>query len=152
MPRRAKTSVMLRLKGGKLEPLGPWDAEILAAAKDGDEFLASLSSTKTMPKLFNKYWAVLDRLVQNTHLSEKWPTSRDLSDALMVRAKHVDYYETIGGTVVVRPYSPAELSEEDFQRFYDDAIDYVCAVLVPGLDRDALTEARTIVCNGDDAL
>jgi len=125
---------------------------VLAQFHEGEAFSCTLRSTRKPPKLFSKYWAVLKRVIDGTSLSERWPTPNALSHALMTRAGHHEAYETIGGSVMVIPRSPAELSEEEFRQFYDPAIDYVCQVLCPGLDRHALEEARQIVFSDDDML
>lgn len=153
MTRQAASSFVARIERGKLTPVTGYDAEILSQYAEGTELVCRVSTPKGRSKLLSKYFAVLDRLIEGTYASDKWPTKDALSRHLLTRLGHVRHFETTGNMVIMEPISPSEMPAKDFENFYTEAMALIPVEVVPGIDMHALTEERRIAyLEEDDSL
>lgn len=149
MSRHAATSMIVRCERGKLVPATSYDAELLEGYKEGEEFVCRLTLPKGRSKLMSKYYAILERLIENTEASERWPTKEALTNHLLARLGYVKHFETNGNRVIMEPIRLSEMSATDFKGFYEAAMAIIAADIVPGIDMHALCEERVIAYTDD---
>src|SRR4051812_26043393 len=132
MSRRSdRPSIMMRVVAGpRLEPIGPHDAEVLGAYKVGTELTVEPKNVKNN-RFLAKYWSILSRVVENTD----WTSTKALNKALMMEMKLVNHVRLFDGSLLVEPMSLSELDQEEFERFYSDALDFICREVMPNVDR-----------------
>ena len=130
MARRDRPSIMVRVTGHGLAPLGPYDAEVLAGFRIGAELSAELKQARHSG-LNSKYWAILGRVVDNSD----WPSARALNKALLMEAKHVSHTRLMDGSLLVEPRDLSDLDGPEFEQFYSTALDFICEHVLPGMDR-----------------
>jgi hypothetical protein len=139
MPRRSdRPAIMMRVVAGpRLEPVGPYDAEILSAYPVGSELTVEPRKVKNN-KLLAKWWAVLGRVVENTD----WVSARALNKAVLMELKLVNHTRLFDGSLLVEPMSLADLDDEELSRVYDEGVNFLCEHVIRGMDRAELEAIR----------
>jgi hypothetical protein len=59
----------------------------------------------------------------------------------MMEMKLVNHVRLFDGSLLVEPMSLSELDQEEFERFYSDALDFICREVMPNVDRSELEAA-----------
>jgi len=134
---RDRPSMLMRVKPHGLVPAGPWDAELYAELKTDAVVKVEVKQARSNP-LNAKYWAILGRVVENTH----WPSARALNKALLMEANHIERVRLMNGEMLAEPRSLSDLEGPEFEAFYDWAIQFICTEVLPGTDPKALEEMR----------
>jgi hypothetical protein len=79
----SKPGVIVRKsKAGSLSPVSAFDAETLDAFIPNTEFDLKPRTRRSLPQQ-RLYWAMLANMIDATWLSEKWPTTSHLHEALL---------------------------------------------------------------------
>lgn len=104
---------------GKLTPADPYTAERLDSYRNGSVMLMQpvVDSQSWKRK---KYWAILGRVVRDC--PSPWKTVKEASNELKRALGVVDMGTTISGTTVRYPKSLNDLTEPEFEDFYEDAM------------------------------
>lgn len=122
-------------KGGALHPFNE-EAESFIKKKNHKMVLAKVSEPRNLAHL-RKFFAMIDVIYENqSHYSKD-----ELVNLCKIRAGHVVYCKTKDG--IERwpsSISFAKLEQSKFNDFYDRAVDWVCAEVIPGLDKGCLSD------------
>ncbi len=96
-------------------------------------------------RLHNKFFAMLGIILQN---QEYFTSTDDLLDVCKLSIGHVRVIETRNGQVrVPKSISFASMDDIEFDGFYNKAVDWMLAKVIPGLQRqhlDAEVEAKLL--------
>lgn len=135
MARRAsdKASVLLRVTRRGLEPVTPYDGELLSRYPVESDVEATLTQPKSEGQ-FRLFWVVLGRVLECTD----YLSTEDLATALKVRLRKVEAVTLIGGGMHVIPRSFRDFERQEFAEFFDAAMDVLASEVVPGLDIELL--------------
>lgn len=96
-------------------------------------------------KFHKKYFALLQVTMANLpeHLEVKYPAIERLRWELTVQTGHFDMHQCLNGTMVPIPHSIkfAKMPQEEFERLYDDTVNFIVRHILTGIDEAALREA-----------
>ncbi|HVL73676.1 MAG TPA: hypothetical protein VM434_17545 [Beijerinckiaceae bacterium] len=136
MSKRAdKPTIFVRTTAsGMLAPVSAYDAEVLARYPVETVFRAEPDTKRDMA-LSAKLWCVLGRAVDNT---DAFPDSRALCTALLIHHGYVQRTRLLGGGELVEPRSLTDFDKQEFETFYELAVQTICAEIIPGMSREAL--------------
>lgn len=107
--------VMRRTRQG-LEPVSPYDAEILDQYVVGEVLLVAVQRQKN-PGLVRLYWRILGMVYPNT----QFPSAATLHKALLIAAGYVDRTMTIHGHTIDEAMSLKDMSQEMFSAYFEAA-------------------------------
>ena len=84
------------------------------------------------------FFGVLKKVAEN---SDTWTDVDSLRDALLLETRHVDYVQDLTEKVYMTPKSLrfASMSQAEFQIVFDDVMRVIETQILPGIDREALT-------------
>ncbi len=133
--RAPEKAIVMRCTGKALVPTDRLSEEAMEKAK-GKTMLVFTERPRN-PKHHAKMMAMLNVVVNN---QDTFPSIEKLLTYIKLRIGHTDSYIVDGKTVVVpRSISFASLSQDDFEQFYERAVDVILTEVVPpGLRRSAL--------------
>lgn len=120
---RAKPGIIIRKTGAGLVPASAIDAEQLDAWKIGTEFDAKPRTKRSNPQ--NRlYWKILANVLEATSLSDLYPTSTKLHEALLRGLGYVTVTYDLDGAPHLTPDSTAfnEMDAEEFRTYFDKAM------------------------------
>lgn len=117
MPKPDRPACIMRRVRGGLEPVSPYDAEVLDDYPVGTILVVEMRRDKN-PGLLALYWHILGKVVPNT----QFPNTRALSKALLVSTGHVDRTLTMTGAYLDEPASISEMNHEEFGTYYEQAM------------------------------
>lgn len=107
---------------GKLSPADAFSAERLDSYRNGTTMFVQ-PITDPQSKKRRKFWAILG-LVLNS-CETRWRTTKDAANDIKRFFGLVDEGGTIGGVRIMYPRSLNDLSEPEFEEFYEDAMLYL---------------------------
>lgn len=124
MSKRSKPAIIVK-KGndGGISPVSAYDAEQLDAMPAGTEF-DLVSRTKRSNPQNRLYWKLLSEMIAATSLSDAFPRSHDLHEALLKDLGYVITRHWIDSKDTVEPDSTAfeAMDPEDFRVYFDKAM------------------------------
>lgn len=127
-----------------LVPMYDSDYDEKKRLKVGDTVLCSIKRPRNY-EFFKKFWALLRLTVENLpYLIQQ--QMQICSEEDMLRCLKIDLglYSTVwhGGKEIIVPgsISFALMDEEEFERFFNRAVDAILSTYLRGTDRDALIE------------
>lgn len=131
------TAVLMRKRLKMLEPIDDDGRRLLARMAPGR--VVSVEIKRPRNVLFHrKFFAMLNLILQN---QEHYTSIDDLLDVCKLRVGHVKVIQTKHGDVrVPKSISFAEMDETAFAEFYERAVDWMVAEVIPGLDKAALEQ------------
>lgn len=135
--RAPEKAIVMRCTGKALVPTDVLSEEAMEKAK-GKTVLV-FTERPRHPKHHAKLMAMLNVVVNNQSM---FPTIEKLLTYIKLRIGHTDSYVVDGKTVVVpRSISFASMSQDDFEAFYERAVDVILTEVVPpGLRRSTLRD------------
>ena len=124
--------IMLQKQFDTLRPVGEIDREAIRSLRNGGMFMAEIKRTRN-PRHHRKLFALLNIVLQN---QEHYKSTDHLLGACKLATGHVDMVRTKRGDVAI-PKSIAfhAMGQDEFEKFYDAAIDWVISDVIPGLSR-----------------
>lgn len=127
-------SVFVKPEGQTLVPNTAYDAEIIDGLAHG-VFRAQLTRPRSSPQN-SLYWVTLQGVIEQTALGERYPTSRHLHKALLLRTGFTQEVATLDGDVALTPDSTAfdKMSHAQFTEYFNRAM----AVLAEAVGCDPL--------------
>lgn len=110
----------MKIEGGRLAPVTPWDAERIDTYRNGSEVNVYITQDRA-DKLTRKYFAILGLVVKQCNVKHKTTTA--LHDALKWELGYVEAWWTLDGTLKARPLSITDMDATEFEEFYTRAMD-----------------------------
>lgn len=127
--------VMLRKHAGALKAADDASAETLAGIKMGEVVSCELKRPRNL-QMLRLFWALMQKVAENqTHYAD----AEQVCAAFKIATGHCDYVQTSHGMVgVPKSISFAKMDQTEFREFFNKALDYLTAHVIPGLDRAQL--------------
>lgn len=118
-----------------LVPSDDRSAERLAKIPLAEDVAIKVARGRSLPQ-HRLFWGVLAFVAE----ASQWETPERLLIALKIRMGRYDLMQMPGGKVVPVPdsISFSAMTQDEFQRFMDQAVDLICAEVVPGMSGDRL--------------
>lgn len=87
-----------------------------------------------------KFFAMLKLVWEGTELQDRYPCMDNLLDAFKYEMGYVETFKAVDGTILTKPKSIAfeSMAQDEFQDFYDRAVEIIATRLVPHLDKKDL--------------
>ncbi|MBU6232518.1 DUF1367 family protein [Patescibacteria group bacterium] len=117
-------------------PAMPSAEQMLSRVPMGAEVMISVSRPRN-PGQHRKFFVLLHLIFQN---QEECQTETELRAKILVATGHCDTFPLNDGRIVAIPHSMSEESmpADDFEDFYEKAVEYIVNTIIPGLDKDLL--------------
>ena len=133
------TIVQMRRKGSTLIPTSEHDEEALRGGLGEDEVVMATLRKARHPANHRRFWVLMDMLYENT---DKFGSVDELRGYLMIASGHCRTLIDHNGRVNYWPDSIAweKMDELEFRRVFKDVIDAALKYVVPGWNRDILTD------------
>lgn len=127
------TALLLRkMIGGRLEPIDDAGKDALGKVKLGSIVSAEIKRPRNV-HFHRKFFAMLNLILQN---QEHYQSTDDLLDVCKLRIGHVRVIQTKNGEVrLPKSISFAAMDEAAFSEFYERAVNWMIAEVIPGLAR-----------------
>ncbi len=118
-----------------LIPVDDRGANAIGTIPHDEPFGIRIMRRRSLPQ-HNLFWAVLDHVAKAT----KFENAERLLVALKIRLGRYDLMQMPNGRVVPIPQSISfgEMTQGEFQKFFDEAIALICSEVLPGTDSEAL--------------
>lgn len=122
-------------------PMDERALEILEALKDGDKVLMWVHKAR-YPEHHQLAWAVFQKIADATG-----QTAENIALWLKLETGRFDYVQLLDGRVVEAPHSLKfeSMSQDDFQSFWNDALEIIKEKIFPKVGDDVFNELRDIV-------
>ena len=129
---------IFRKHAGKLEPTDDAGRVVLSRIEEG----SLVNVTVTRPRNLawhRRYWAALQLVFENQsyfktvdllHAAVK--VGMDYADLVMVR----DTHGVLRETYVPKSESFSKMTQDEFETFWNDFCDFVCARIIPGMNKE----------------
>lgn len=113
--------------------------EVMQKWKIGDVVAATVRRPRN-PQHHKKLWAMLRIVHESTAVQDRYPKVENLLDALKLAIGRCEPISLPDGTVAMKVESISfeSMAQDDFEKFYDEAVDTIVTRLVPHLDREDL--------------
>ena len=120
---------------GALRPADDDADTILSKLKDGDLVKAEIKVPRNLAH-HRKFWKLMSIVYEN---QTYYQSPEHVCTAFKVATGHCDYLQTQRGLVgIPRSISFAKMDQPGFEKFYSDAVDYLCREVIPSLDKETL--------------
>ena len=118
--------------------------EVMQKWKIGDVVAATVRRPRSIQH-HRKLFAMLNLVWEGSAIQDTYPSVDCLLDALKHAMGHVETFRSIHGDVLMKPKSISfeSMPQDEFNRFYDQAVEIIIQRLVPHLNREDL-EARVM--------
>ncbi len=112
---------------------------VLDGYKAGDVVRVQVSKPRN-PKHHAKYWAMLKIVHEGTAVQDLYPTTDKLHQAIKGALGYYSEVRLPDGKVfqVVDSIAFEAMAQDEFEVFYDKAVDLIVSQVVPNLDREDL--------------
>lgn len=126
--------VMKRTKAG-LEPANPDSADMLEKIKVGERVLVKVHRPRSIDQ-HRLFWSLLTKVAE----ASEFETPERLLVALKLALGRYDLMKLPSGKVVPAPHSISfgSMPQEQFRRFFDDAVRLICEHILPGSNFEEL--------------
>ena len=132
-----------KVAGGKHVTLIPSDKnteDVLRKFKYGDIISFPKPRKPRFPKHHFKYWALLKLVHEGTAVQDLYPTTDHLHKAIKGALGYFSEVKLPDGKVfqVVDSIAFESMDQDEFQKFYNKAVDLIVTQVVPNLNREDL--------------
>lgn len=136
---------MFSVKNNAFVPADDRAREIMSALKIGDKVLLNVHKAR-WPEHHRLAFAVMQRIAD----AKGVPVETVLT-WLKVATGRVDFIQMPNGKVVAAPQSISfsAMSQDDFQRFWDECWLHISERILPNVSKDEFEEIRSIVARPD---
>lgn len=111
--------------------------EFLAKVKFGDLVMLEAKRPRNIAH-HAKFFAMLQKIFEN---QSHYKSVDDILDAFKFAVGHTRKIKTARGVIEVPlSISFASLDQDQFNEFYDKAVDFVCSDVIPGLQKEDLAK------------
>lgn len=132
------TAAVFRKHLNALRPVDDAGDALLSRIKLGQDVMVEVKRPRN-PLHHRKLFAMLKIVLDN---QEFYKSTDDLLEVCKLRVGHVHVIETKGGDVrIPKSISFASMPQDEFNAFYDKAVQWVVSEVIPGLQRGDLDEA-----------
>lgn len=122
---------------GSLIPMGERGAAELAKIKLDTQVRVEIKRPRNIGH-HRKFWALMHEVAEN---QEHYPDAEAVAAVVKVETGHCDWVKTKHGMVgIPRSIAFHRLDQAAFEQFYDAAVKFICAEVIPGVDSDALRQ------------
>lgn len=125
----------MTVEAGKLTPADAFSAERLESYRHGTTMFVQ-PITDPQSKKRRKFWAILGLVIKNCETP--WRTVKDAANAIKRTFGLMDDGGTTGNVRIMYPRSLNDLTEPEFEEFYEDAMLYLQRVT--GVDPETLSK------------
>jgi len=125
----------MAVEAGKLTPADAFSAERLESYRHGTTMFVQ-PITDPQSKKRRKFWAILRLVIKNCETP--WRTVKDAANAIKRTFGLMDDGGTTGNVRIMYPRSLNDLTEPEFEEFYEDAMLYLQRVT--GVDPETLSK------------
>lgn len=132
-----------------LSGLAPADNEserVLKKYKIGDTVRADIIKPRNVMH-HRKYWALLNMVFDNLpeHLEPHIKNVDELHYEIKLQTGHREIHNTLGGQEIwkAKSISFSSMDQNEFEDYYNSALDVVCKYILPGVDISELTNEVT---------
>jgi len=102
---------------------------------DGEKVMCEVRKPRNINH-HRKFFALLNKVCDNL---DQPVTVEMLLGLIKLRTGHCDLIDTVKGTVAVpRSIAFENMDQTEFDAFWNRAVDFIMAEVIPGVDRDAL--------------
>lgn len=137
MTATAATMRRMQMADGRpyLLPLTPLGSAMLATIPIGEEIDIKIARERSLPQ-HKLFWALLEHVAK----ASAFETPEKLLAAIKLRLGRYDLLAMPNGKVVPVPQSISfgKMPQDEFRKFFDQAVELICAEVVPGADKDGL--------------
>ena len=131
-------------KDGALLPLDATGEEHMAKIKEDAGVIVTVTTYRNL-KHHRMYWALMHLVWDNLPESraKTWPKPENISDAIKIATGHVDVCMTVDGkNSFLKPKSISfeKMGQEEFNQFFNQAVEVIVKQIIPGLDCRALED------------
>lgn len=128
--------ILMRVVDRVLQPADAYSRQRCAALKTGVIVQLAEYSARN-ERRHRLYWALLTKVVD---AGCPWDTPEALHNALKEHLGYYDWIETVSGDRVKHLHSIAfdRMSEANFRKYLDAAINVICDRILPGVEKSAL--------------
>ena len=117
----AKSIIIMRRKGHRLECVAQWEGEALEEYPEGVDLNVTVSRARSL-RQNNTYWGLLSWVIDNgpEWIGKQWPHRDHLSDALQLELGFVRQIKLPNGMFYMVPEHKnfAEMSQEKFNAYF----------------------------------
>ncbi|MQW69779.1 hypothetical protein GHK50_19250 [Sinorhizobium medicae] len=125
----------MTVEAGKLTPADAFSAERLESYRHGTTmFVQPITDPQTKKR--RKFWAILGLVIRNCNTP--WRTVKDAANAIKRTFGLMDDGGTTGNVRIMYPRSLNDLSEPEFEEFYEDAM--LLLQRITGVDPETLAK------------
>ena len=111
----------------------------LAKIKLGQDVAVTVKKERNLAH-HKKYWKLMSMVQENLpdEIASQLPSSDTVSDYCKLRNGYFEIIEMPNDQVLKRPKSISfgSMSQDDFEAFYDAAVDVICRDLIPTMTRE----------------
>ena len=126
-------SLTMRRRGLKLEPVTPYEEDLLAGIPEGKDLTVEIKRSRSLRQ--NKFfWALLRKVVEN---HAEYFTAEQLMLWLKVRLGYVDEVKFHdGGTFfVAKSTSFNAMGQDEFRKFFDQVLTLIATEVIVGINK-----------------
>lgn len=129
-------AIIMRRHGDKLVPVAEWERERLMEIPEGRDLTVKVSRTRS-PKQHRLFWALMQLVVKN---HPYYVRAEQLVEWLKVRLGYVEEVMFHDGQLLtkVSSISFGTMGQDEFQKFFNLALDVITVEVLPGTDREDL--------------
>lgn len=132
------TSILLAREGNRLSPIDPTSFELIESMKGGEIVAAEITRPRNLGH-HRKFFALVNVVFE---AQERYPTRDHLLDAIKIGIGHYDLVPINKKQTVIktRSISFARMDQENFEKFYNKAVDHILKAILPGVGRQDLEQ------------
>jgi hypothetical protein len=130
--------VLATWNGQALVPYASYDKEMMEELPNGVPVRLQFAQPRSLPR-HRLYRVVLRQVVKNSDL---FATEDALHKTLLVGCGVVEPVITVDNDIIMIPSSTAfdAMEEDEFKKYFDQAMQIICTKIIPGLDIDDLLD------------
>lgn len=130
------TTLIMRRKGNTLVPVSPYDEETLGEVAQDKDLTVKITRNRSWRQ--NRLYHALVQKVAENH--PHYRSSKPLEMWLKIRMGYVDDVLLHDGQVmpILSSTSFASMGQDEFQKFFNEALTILVEEVLPGVDRDDL--------------
>lgn len=130
------TTLIMRRKGNALVPVSPYDEETLGEVAQDKDLTVKITRNRSW-KQNRLYHALVQKVAEN---HPHYRSAKPLEMWLKLRMGYVDDILLHDGQVmpILSSTSFASMGQDEFQKFFNNALTILVEEVLPGVDKDAL--------------
>jgi hypothetical protein len=141
--------LLLVREGQKLAAADPMSLEGIESIRHKETVTAAIRRSRN-PAHHRKYWALVGAVFPH---QQYYTTQKELSNALKVATSYFETGRTIEGIpyMIPKSISWASMPQDEFEQFYDKAVEVILTRILPAVNRDDLLDQVNQILEGRNA-